>query len=194
MLKLLILSDFFIFSGFGLIIPILAIFIKENLVGGSIEAAGIAMTIFILTKSILQPTFAYIAQPKHIKAMLFFGTALMVLVPVVYFFSTHVFHVYIASFIYGIAAAIAYPPWLKLFTQNVTKGKEGLEWSIYSSIEGLGSALAAFVGGFIAERLGFYFLFLIVCCIILIGLIVVIFVILEYQKIRKEGYGKTKNK
>jgi MFS family permease len=194
MLKLLILSDFFIFSGFGLIMPILAIFIKENLAGGSIEAAGIAVTIFILTKSILQPTFAYIAQPKHIKAMLFFGTALMVLIPVVYFFSTHVFHVYIASFIYGVATAIAYPPWLKLFTQNITRGREGLEWSIYSSIEGLGSALAAFVGGFIAERFGFYFLFLIVCFFILVGLVVVIFIILEYQKIREREQKDKKQK
>ncbi len=185
-IKLLILSDFFILSAIGLISPILAIFIKENLVGGSIKAAGIASTIFIFTKSILQPTFAYFAQPKHIKAMLFFGTALMVFVPIIYFFSTHVFHIYVASFIYGISTAIAYPPWFKLFTRNVTKGREGLEWSVYSSVEGIGSALAAFVGAFFAERFGFYPLFLIVCFFLFLGLIITILVIKEYSKIEKK--------
>ena len=52
-LKLLILSDVFVFGGWGLISPILAIFINDHLIGGSIEAAGIASTIFLLTHASL---------------------------------------------------------------------------------------------------------------------------------------------
>ena len=41
-IKLLMISDIFVITGFGLIDPILAIFIKENLTGGTIFAAGFA--------------------------------------------------------------------------------------------------------------------------------------------------------
>ena len=50
-IKLLMFSDIFVLTGFGLIEPILAIFIKENLVGGTIFAAGLASMIFLVTKS-----------------------------------------------------------------------------------------------------------------------------------------------
>ncbi len=49
-LKILLLSDLFILSGFGFIAPIFAIFLKDNLTGGSIMAAGIAQAIFLFTK------------------------------------------------------------------------------------------------------------------------------------------------
>ncbi|MEM1535451.1 MAG: MFS transporter [Candidatus Pacearchaeota archaeon] len=180
--KLLILSDFFIFTGFGLVTPIIAIFIKENLVGGSIHAAGIASMIFILIKSILQPTFAYIAQPTHKKIMLVSGTALIFFVPIIYILSKNVMHIYIASAIYGIGTALAYPPWLSYFTRNLTKGAEGFEWSIYSSAEGLGSAFAALVGSFLAEKIGFYSVFVIVAIMAFIGLLVILWLALKEDK------------
>ncbi len=129
--KLLILSDFFILTGLGLVAPIISIFIKENLVGGSILAAGVASMIFILTKSILQLIFAHIAHPRHRFFMLVFGSFLIFVTPLIYFFSTHIFHIFIAEFIYGIGSALAYPAWLSLFSQNLTKGEEGFEWSVW---------------------------------------------------------------
>ncbi|MEM4318279.1 MAG: MFS transporter [Candidatus Pacearchaeota archaeon] len=174
--KLLILSDFFIFTGLGLISPIIAIFIKENLVGGSIHAAGIASMIFIFIRSILQPVFAYIAQPKHRLSMLIGGTSLILLVPIIYFFSSNVIHFYIASIIYGIGAAIAYPPWLSYFTRNLTKGAEGFEWSVYYSVEGVGSAIAALIGGYAVEKIGFYSVFIIVAIMLFFGLLVVLWI------------------
>ena len=183
--KLLILSDVFIFSGFGLIAPILAIFIKENLIGGSIQAVGIATMIFILSKSILQPTFAYVAKPKHVKSMLIGGTALFLVVPLIYIFATHVRYVYLASFIHGLSAAIAYPPWFRLFTRNITKGREGFEWSVYGAIEGAGSGATAYIGAFLAEKFGFYVVFLIVAFMLLCGLATILFMFF---------YPKNKNK
>jgi len=177
--KLLILSDFFIFTGFGLVSPIIAIFIKENLIGGSIESAGIASMIFILVKAILQPIFAYIAKPRHRFMMLLGGTILIVSVPVIYFFSSNVVHIYLASFVYGLGAAIAYPPWLSFFTRNLTKGAEGFEWSIFSTIEGLGTAFAAYAGAILAEKAGFHTLFIITGTVVFIGLLVLFWLIIK---------------
>lgn len=63
-LKLLIFSDIFVLSGFGFIAPILAIFIKDNLVDGTIVAAGIASAIYMITHSLLQILFSYKFNPK----------------------------------------------------------------------------------------------------------------------------------
>jgi DHA1 family quinolone resistance protein-like MFS transporter len=52
-IKLLMISDIFVLTGFGLIQPILAIFIKEGVAGGTIFTAGVASTLFLVTKSLV---------------------------------------------------------------------------------------------------------------------------------------------
>jgi len=106
-LKLLMISDIFIFTGFGLISPILAIFIKDDLVGGTIAAAGIASAIFLVTHALLQIIFAYVFNPKDRFWMLILGTLHIVTVPFGYIFLTQVCHIYIVQFIYGVGASFA---------------------------------------------------------------------------------------
>jgi len=158
-LKLLIISDIFVISGFGLISPILAIFIKDNLVGGTIFAAGIASTIFLITHSILQIFFSYKFNPKDRLWMLRLGTFFILLVPFGYIFSTHIYHIYAVEFIYGIGAAFAYPSWSSFFTSNLEKGKRGFQYSLYSSSVGIGTAITAGIGAWVAEKIGFQWVF-----------------------------------
>lgn len=171
-LKLLIISDIFIFGGMGLVSPILAIFIKDNLVGGTIMAAGVASMIFLITHSLLQLLFAYKFNPKDRIWMLILGTVLITLVPFGYIFSTHIYHIYLVEFIFGVGAAFAYPSWSSLFTSNLEKGKRGFQYSIYSSSVGLGTAITAGVGAWLAERIGFEIVFAITGLLAIIGLII----------------------
>ena len=157
--KLLIFSDIFLMTGLGLISPILAIFIKDNLIGGSIVAAGIASMIFVAIKASLQLVFAKTFSPKDRVWMILLGTFLVACVPFIYVFSKEVWHLYLAQAIYGLGAAFAFPAWLSLFTTNLTKGREGLEWSVYSSCVGIGSALAAYTGAILADTVGFQAVF-----------------------------------
>jgi predicted MFS family arabinose efflux permease len=173
-LKLLILSDIFVLSGFGLISPILAIFIKDNLIGGTIFAAGIASMIFLITHSVLQIFFAYKFNPKDRIWMLWVGTALISLVPFGYIFSTHIIHIYFVEFIYGIGAAFAYPSWSSLFTSNLEKGKRGFQWSVYSSSVGIGTAITAGAGALLAEKTSFQLVFILTGILSIIGLLVLI--------------------
>lgn len=177
-LKLLIISDIFVLSGFGLISPILAIFIKDNLVGGTITAAGIASAIFMITHALLQILFAYKFNPKDRLWMLKLGTALFVLVPIGYIFSTHIYHLYAIQFIYGIAAAFAYPSWSSLFTSNLEKGKRGFQYSIYSSSVSIGTAITAGVGALLAEKIGFGWVFATTGLLALLGF----FILMKLEK------------
>lgn len=177
-LKLLMFSDIFILSGFGLISPILAIFIKDNLVGGTIMAAGIASAIFMITHALLQILFAYKFNPKDRLWMLRLGTALFILVPLGYIFSTTIYHIYTIEFIYGIAAAFAYPSWSSLFTSNLEKGKRGFQYSIYSSSVSIGTAITAGVGALLAEKIGFEWVFAITGLFALVGF----FILMKLEK------------
>lgn len=174
-IKLLILSDIFVLTGFGLIEPILAIFVKENLIGGTIFAAGIASTVFIITKSLVQVPFArFIDAQKHKVRWLVIGTFLVATVPFIYVFAEHIYTIYFAQFIFGIASGLAFPTWLALFSTNIDKGKEGFEWSMYSSLTGLGTATSAAIGAAIAEFIGFKYTFIMVGILSVMGCLVLL--------------------
>lgn len=171
-LKILIISDILLFSGFGFIGPILAIFIHDSLKGGSIAAAGIASAIFLITHALLQILFAYVFNPKDRLWMLRLGTFLMVLVPIGYIFSTSIYHIFLAQFVYGIGAAFGYPSWSSFFTSNLEKGRRGLQYAVYNSSVSIGSAITAAVGASLAEFFGFKIVFGIVAFFLFIGFLV----------------------
>lgn len=169
-IKLLIFSDIFLFTGFGLIGPIFAIFIKDNLQGGTIAAAGLASFIFLITKSIIQVPFSkFVDKHDHKIKFLIIGTFLIALVPFIYIFATHIYMIFLAQFIYGVAAGFAFPCWFGLFTLNLDKHHESFEWSIYGALVSVGAAISAAVGGFIAQYVGFKITFLIGGAMSLIG-------------------------
>jgi MFS family permease len=177
-LKTLIASDLLIFSGFGLIAPIFAIYMKDDLVGGSIFAAGIASGIFLITHAILQIFFAYKFNARDRLWMLLWGSALIAIVPFGYIFATNINHIYIIQFIYGLGASFAYPSWYSLFTTNLEKGKTGFQWSIYNSSIGIGTAITAAVGAWLAEKTSFELVFILTGIISLIGF----FVLFELER------------
>lgn len=169
-IKLLMLSDVFVMTGFGLIDPILAIFVKDNLVGGTIFAAGMASTLFLLVKSLIQLPFSrYIDKTKNKKKWLIMGTLLVSCVPWVYIFATNIYHIYFAQILHGIASGLAYPTWLGLWSLNLDQGKESYEWSLYSTMTGLGVAITSAIGAAIAQYIGFIYTFLLVWIMALVG-------------------------
>src|SRR3989339_596811 len=98
-IKLLMLSDILVITGFGLIQPILAIFIKENLTGGTIFAAGLASAIFLITKSLIQLPFSrYVDSHDDKLRWLIIGTATIATVPFIYVFTHHIYYMYLAQF------------------------------------------------------------------------------------------------
>jgi MFS family permease len=171
-LKLLIISDVFVLSGFGLIAPILSIYINDDLMGGSIFSAGLASTIFLLTHAGLQLLFSYKFSPKDRLWMLKLGTAIIALVPLGYIFASNIYLLYLTEFIYGVGAAFSYPTWSSLFTAHLEKGKRGFQYSVYSSAVGIGTALTAAAGAWLAEKVDFRIVFILTGIMALVGLFI----------------------
>jgi len=186
-LSLLILSDILILSSFGLIAPIFAVFIKDNLIGGSLVTAGLATTIFLAVKSAVQlPLSWYIDNDRHKTKLLVIGTFLIIVVPFIYILAKSIYMIFFAQVIYGFGAALAYPTWFSLFTRYMDKKHKGFEYAIWSTGVGAGTAVTAFIGAKVAEALGFKILFFVVGVFAFMGfLLLIILDHLEYRKKRE---------
>ncbi len=157
-IKFLMISDILLLTSFGLVEPILAIFFKEDLIGGSILMAGLAGTIFLLVKSVIQLPFSkYVDSHNYGERLkwLIIGTFLISIVPFIYIFSKHIYWIFFAQVIHGLGSGLAYPTWLGLWSTHLDRKKESFEWSLYSTMAGLGTAVTAALGAILAQFLGF---------------------------------------
>jgi len=171
-IKVLILSDFIIWSANQLLAPIFAVFVIDK-IDGSIEVIGIASAIYLITKSICEiPVGTFVDKAKDEKYDLYTALAGTVLTASVYFmymYITSVWQLYVLQSFMGLGAALAYPGWYSIFTRHIDKGKEAYEWSLYDVLLGVGMAATAALGGFLADKFGFSTLFFIIGSFTLLG-------------------------
>jgi len=162
--RILVLSDFTLMFGWGLIVPILAIFIANQIEGGDVKVAGVAIGIYWLLKSILQIPIGSYLDKNHGEVDDFYflvvGTFLMSLVPFIFIFATLPWHVYGLQLVHAVGAALALPAWCGIFTRHIDKGKEAQSWALDSSALGIGAGVSGIIGGIIASAFGFTSLFI----------------------------------
>ena len=185
--KTLVLSDFFINAGFSVFAPVFAIFVTKQVEGGSLAVVGFAAAIFQIFKSGLQIPIAKYLDKNHGEYDDFYsmilGTSLVALVPFLYLFATKTTHIYMIQALYGIGASFAIPPWYAIFSRHLDKLQENVEWSLDSIAIGIGAAASAALGGLLAERFGFQFVFL-------LGGMFAIYGAIQQVKIFKDLKGK----
>ena len=176
-MKLLLLSDIFVLTGFGLIQPILAIYINGGgVTGGTMLSAGLASALFLFTKSMVQLPFGhYVDKNSNKTKWLILGTLLMAGVPIIYITANSIYHIYLAEMIYGLGSGLAYPTWLGLWSANLDKGSESFQWSIYSTSTGLGTAATGATGAAVASQVGFYATFIMAGLLCLLGCLALIY-------------------
>lgn len=172
-LRALILSDLFLLGSFGLVQPIFAVFMLNNIIGASLVAIGVAASIPLITKALVQIFIAIWTDAetgnKRELFTLFIGSILMSLVPFGFAISTSLTHIYLLQLVYGLGTALVYPGWIVIFSRYSRDEKRGYEWSVYSSVISLGTAATAFLGGYMAETYSFRYIFIVVGLLSFVG-------------------------
>lgn len=167
--------------------PVFAVFVTKQIGGGSLEVIGFATAIFQIFKSGLQIPIARYLDKNHGEYddfySMIFGTSLIVLVPFAYLFATTANHIYMIQAVYGIGAAFTIPPWYAIFSRHLDKMRENVEWSMDSIAIGVGAAMSAAIGGILAQKFGFQFVFV-------IGGVLAIFGGIQQLKIYRDLKGK----
>ena len=165
-IKILITSDIFLNSGWGLLAPVFAIFILQNIQGGNAKVAGFAaMTYWIVKSSLQVPIGRYLDKNHGEKDDLYFlilGTILVGFVPFGYLGSSLPWHIYLCQILQAVGMAMVIPPWDAIFTRHIDKGKEAFEWSLESTTLGFSAGIAGAVGGLLVALVGFKIVFILV--------------------------------
>ena len=173
--KAFIVSEIFLWSSWNAIIPIFAIFAATKIPGGNTEVAAASFSTYLIVRVIFELISGRYLSNKSNDiqkfAMSIFGIVLMSLGYMGFALTRDVFSLFIFYGIIGMGLGIASPAKNSLFSSHLDKDKEVTEWSIYDGFVFMGMAMAATIGGFVANRYGFTFLFYLVATTNLLSII-----------------------
>lgn len=185
-IRYFIISDILMIGAMGLISPIFAIFVVDNIKDAGIEVVGIAQMIYLLTSSLTQvPIASFIDKIKGELDdfwVMLIGSILSSLVLFMYIFVETPAGLYWVQFFFGLTYALSTPTWLAIFSRHLDQKHEGIEWGFYRMLTDLSCAGAAAIGGLVAFRYGFDSLFVLTGILSLLGSFMLI---ATYYKMRK---------
>jgi len=179
-IKYLVFSDLVFYSGWGLISPIFAIFLVQNIIGGTAFVVGMAAAINLIVRSILRVPFGVAADKSQRTSyhLMLWGLLASAFIPLGYIYAKTPMDIYILQGVLGATLAMSTAGWTCLFSRHMDKGKESTEWGVDAVAVGLGPGIAAAVGGLAVTYFSFNNVFVGVTLMGLIG----VFLLLVIKK------------
>jgi MFS family permease len=158
-LKSLLAVDLLVTSSYGLILPILPLFIIERISGATLMAVAIAQSIFLLSQAVFGWIFSDYLYHKETKLRahggLIAGSIIVTLVPVLYLVSWEMSTIYLAQIVLGLGLGILYPAWTFLTKDSSETAHRPRIKKAHSLFLSLSMALAALLGGYVAFEYGY---------------------------------------
>lgn len=174
--KNLVFVDLVFHSALGLVGPIFAIFVADEIVGGNAKVVGFAVGIYWVVKSLLQVPLARWLDKNHgeMDDFLFMvvGFVIASLATVFFAFVKLPWHIYILQTVKAIAMAMMIPAWCGIFTRHIDKGREAFNWSLDSTAVGLGAGITGALGGLYVVHFSFQSLFILAGAISFVGALI----------------------
>ncbi|MDP3729894.1 MAG: MFS transporter [bacterium] len=178
--KFFIISDLFLWAGWGFLDPIFSIFVIQNIAGASLIAIGFLATIYWVIKGVIQiPISLYLDKTKGERDdfyALIFGLMITGVAAFALMTARTMTHVYIVQAIKAIGFAFYIPAWSAVFSRHLDKNHTAFDWALSSSSVSLAIGAAGLIGGIIASWLGFNFVFLMTGLMALISAVILLFV------------------
>lgn len=153
-IRYFILADLTFLAGWGLVDPILAIFVINKIEGATLVTVGVMAGIYWITKSVIQlPIGIYLDKTKGEKDD-FYALVIGLLVASLSLFSfmaaTEVIHLYFIQFIKAIGFALYIPAWLAIVSRHLDKERVAFEWALNSTSIGIAMGIAGLASGWLA--------------------------------------------
>ncbi|MGC9031603.1 MAG: MFS transporter [Minisyncoccia bacterium] len=190
-IKYLILSDLVFWLGWGLITPIFPIFIINSIKGGSIFVVGIAVAIYTISLAVLRIPIGFFLDRLPSEDDDYFALVLGLFIagvlPFFFIISKLPIHIYFIQLFHGFGMALSLSGWTAIFTRHIDKGKEATQWGMDATAVSVGSGLAAFLGGFLVDKFGFNFTFLLSGIFGTIGALLLLVIKKEIKNALEDG-------
>ncbi|MCD6477724.1 MAG: MFS transporter [Candidatus Aenigmarchaeota archaeon] len=167
---LLSAAGLFIVAG-GLFGPIYAVFVEK--IGGDLLTAGSAYGLYSISAGFLIFLISkWEDHVKHQEKLVVLGYLLSTIGFLGYLLIRTPIHLFIVQIILGLGEAVGTPAYDGLYSKYLDKGKFVSEWGLWESMHYILTAIAAVIGGFLANMLGFKILFIFMFFLSLSGLII----------------------
>lgn len=165
-MKLYILCDLVLWGSLGLISPIFAVFINDQIKGGDVKVVGFAAAIYLIAQSIPKIPIGLYLDKNHGEKddfyFMFFGAILIGLIYFAYIFIYLPWHVYLLQFLHGLIMAGYLPASWAIWIRHIDKGQEAFQSSVDSTAVGIGAGITGALGGILAATIGFRWIFFMV--------------------------------
>jgi len=159
----LVISDFFLNFAFGLLAPIFAIFVLQNIEGSTLRVIGLATTFYWVSRTATTvPLSRFMDRTNGERDEYYFmiiGSFLISSLPLFYLTASLPWHIYLIQLLMGLANSMVVPAWRILFTDHLDKGRTGYEWSLEDIAIGVSVGASAFLGSVLADKFGFEIVF-----------------------------------
>ena len=163
--RFMVLSDLLLFSGWGLISPIFAIFVIGNIEGATLTVVGISSATYWLSRALIQPGTAKLLDRRLGEKDDFWALVLSLFVIAIASFALAVVRtpmsLYLVQVLHGGAFGIYSVAWPAIFSRHMDTGGVAFDWSLDRASVGVVVALTSIVGAKLTELVGFRSVFVI---------------------------------
>lgn len=168
--KILLLSDYFMVFGPGLLGPLFAIFAER--IGGDILDISWVWATYLIVTGVMIILVGKISDKKFTKEkFVVVGFALSSLLTFGYLLVSKPLHLFIVQIGLGVATALSFPTWDALYAKYEDQKHAGYSWALVDGGEQILPGIAIIIGGLVVNYLGFKMLFVIMGLVQLIGAI-----------------------
>jgi predicted MFS family arabinose efflux permease len=163
-LRLLIFVNTIIVFTVGMFAPFYAVFVQK--IGGDAALAGISWALFSVVSGVfilLLSKWELRVKKRHV--LLALGYLIRAVVFLSYAFMDNIPQLLITQILWGIAGAVGTPAFDSLYNSNTSKEASIVEWGDWEGISAIATGIAALIGGFLIQVIGFKILFMVMSII-----------------------------
>ncbi len=157
-LRVLLVTDSFVFLASAMIGPIYAIFVER--LNGNVLDAGLTSGLYALVAGIVTILAGvYSDKVRRNEYVVIAGYALVGVGYILYQFVDSTLALFAIQALLGIGAGIHMPAYKALYSKNLDDMREGVEWGLWEGLTYFAIAGGAALGGVIAYLYGFPYVF-----------------------------------
>ncbi len=157
--RFFIMTDVVLLAGWGLVAPVFAVFILEQIADSTLVTIGISSAIFWLVKSFLQIPIANFLDKRRDERLSFYvlivGLVLVALAAFSFTFIEDIWQLYLVQLLHAVAMSLYIPSWSGMFSRHLDKEHYSLDWSLDSTAIGISAGVTGALGGILAKAFGF---------------------------------------
>lgn len=175
-----IFADLLLFAGWGLLSPLMSVYVVQNIQGATLVTVGTLATIYWAVRSLVQiPIAILIDRTSGEKDDIYVLVTGLLMISVSAFW-LHFIETIDQLFVYQAFHALGFgfyaASWSAIFSRHIDGGRAAFYWSLDHTVLGIATGVAGLIGGYVAQKFGFNSIFTMVGILSFLSASIIFFV------------------